>query len=96
MFGPAYSSTLLLLLYGPTWSATVAPLALAAYCLYILTLALNGGSTPSEAPLHYRLCILTPPLNGGCTPRRLLGLDSVPQEGLQGQGGVSVEEKGVR
>lgn len=41
-FGPAYTYMLLRLVYGQRWSETEAPRALAAYCLYILLLAVNG------------------------------------------------------
>merc|ERR1712150_285129 len=41
-FGPAYSHTLLHLLYGPSWSETGAPRVLAWYCTYILLMAVNG------------------------------------------------------
>eukprot|EP00475_Leptophrys_vorax_P005757 TRINITY_DN13486_c0_g3_i1.p2 TRINITY_DN13486_c0_g3~~TRINITY_DN13486_c0_g3_i1.p2 ORF type:complete len:310 (+),score=19.30 TRINITY_DN13486_c0_g3_i1:84-932(+) len=41
-FGPPFSFSLLSLLYGRTWTATEAPVALACYCPYILTLAVNG------------------------------------------------------
>ena len=41
-FGPSYTYVLLRLLYGPKWSATEAPAALAYYCAYITLLALNG------------------------------------------------------
>ena len=41
-FGPAYTYMLLRLVYGQRWSETEAPQALAAYCLYILLLAVNG------------------------------------------------------
>ena len=41
-FGPAYCYLLLRIVYGQRWSETQAPLALAAYCPYILLLAVNG------------------------------------------------------
>ena len=41
-FGPAYSYLLLRIVYGQRWSETEAPVALAAYCPYILLLAVNG------------------------------------------------------
>ena len=41
-FGPAYSWLLLHLLYGEEWSSTSAPQALAAYCVYVLLMAING------------------------------------------------------
>lgn len=41
-FGPANTYLLLHVLYGPKYSATDAPTALAAYCPYILLLAANG------------------------------------------------------
>eukprot|EP00899_Mesostigma_viride_P021462 jgi/Mesvir1/29317/Mv01574-RA.1 len=41
-FGPSYSYVLLRILYGHKWSETEAPAVLAAYCLYVLALALNG------------------------------------------------------
>lgn len=41
-FGPAYCQLALRLGYGPRWAATGAPAALAAYCPYILLLAVNG------------------------------------------------------
>ncbi|KAK9822173.1 hypothetical protein WJX81_005195 [Elliptochloris bilobata] len=41
-FGPAYCQLLLRLAYGERWAATGAPAALAAYCPYILLLAVNG------------------------------------------------------
>ncbi|CAI5992188.1 unnamed protein product [Closterium sp. NIES-65] len=48
-FGPPFSYSLLSLLYGPTWTATEAPLSLACYCPYIMALALNGTT---EAFVH--------------------------------------------
>ena len=41
-FGPAYSWLLLHLLYGPKWSDTTAPTLLAAYCLHVCAMAING------------------------------------------------------
>lgn len=41
-FGPAYSYTLLRLMYGPRWSDTDAPQVLGYYCGYVLVLAVNG------------------------------------------------------
>lgn len=41
-FGPSYSWLLLHLLYGEAWSSTEAPDALAAYCVYVLLMAING------------------------------------------------------
>ncbi|PNH05931.1 Protein RFT1 [Tetrabaena socialis] len=41
-FGPPYSYTVLRLVYGVRWSETEAPAVLAAYCGYVLLLALNG------------------------------------------------------
>ena len=41
-FGPSNTYLLLHVLYGPKYSATEAPIALAAYCPYILLLATNG------------------------------------------------------
>ena len=41
-FGSAYCQLLLRLAYGERWAATGAPAALAAYCPYILLLAVNG------------------------------------------------------
>ena len=41
-FGPAFSHLLLNILYGSKWSSTNAPFLLGVYCLYILTMALNG------------------------------------------------------
>lgn len=41
-FGPSNSYLLLHILYGPKYSATAAPLALALYSPYILLLAVNG------------------------------------------------------
>jgi hypothetical protein len=41
-FGPAYSYTLLRLMYGPRWSDTDAPQVLGYYCSYVLVLAVNG------------------------------------------------------
>ena len=41
-FGPPYAYTFVRLAYGPAWSTTAAPQALAWYCLYILALGLNG------------------------------------------------------
>lgn len=40
--GPPYSYTALRLVYGTKWSESEAPRVLAAYCPYILLLALNG------------------------------------------------------
>lgn len=60
-FGPSYTYVLLRLLYGPKWSSTEAPAALAYYCGYITLLALNGcteayvnavADARSEHPLH--------------------------------------------
>ncbi|URD81102.1 Rft protein [Musa troglodytarum] len=48
-FGPSYSYTLIRLLYGRKWSDGEAPAALRYYCLYVITLAMNGTS---EAFLH--------------------------------------------
>ncbi|GJP68267.1 hypothetical protein CLOP_g25001 [Closterium sp. NIES-67] len=48
-FGPPFAFSLLALLYGPAWTATEAPLALACYCPYIMALALNGTT---EAFVH--------------------------------------------
>ncbi|CAI5469364.1 unnamed protein product [Closterium sp. Yama58-4] len=48
-FGPPFSYSLFSLLYGPTWTATEAPLSLACYCPYIMALALNGTT---EAFVH--------------------------------------------
>ena len=48
-FGPAYSHTLLHLLYGARISATSAPLVLQFYSVYILCMAVNGVS---EAFVH--------------------------------------------
>ena len=42
-FGPSYSWLLLHLLYGEAWSSTEAPDALAAYCVYVLLMAINGA-----------------------------------------------------
>lgn len=42
-FGPSYSYTLLLLLYGRKWSdATNAPTVLSLYCIYVMFMAVNG------------------------------------------------------
>ena len=41
-FGPAYAHLALLLLYGPRWAGTEAPLALALYSQYLALLAING------------------------------------------------------
>ena len=41
-FGPSNTYLLLHVLYGPKYSSTEAPIALAAYCPYILLLATNG------------------------------------------------------
>ncbi len=48
-FGPAYSYTLLRLLYGAKWSDSGAPRVLACYCGYVLVLALNGAPGPGGA-----------------------------------------------
>ncbi|ONM23674.1 lipid transporters [Zea mays] len=48
-FGPSYSYTLLKLLYGERHSDGEAPVILRYYCLYIISLAMNGTS---EAFLH--------------------------------------------
>ncbi|PKA53251.1 hypothetical protein AXF42_Ash009981 [Apostasia shenzhenica] len=48
-FGPSYSYCLIRLLYGKKWSDGQAPRILRYYCLYIITLAMNGTS---EAFLH--------------------------------------------
>ncbi len=48
-FGPAYTHTLLLLLYGDKWTSTEAPLVLSAYCFYVLFMAVNGVT---EAFVH--------------------------------------------
>lgn len=48
-FGPSYSYSLIRLLYGKKWSDGEAPSALRYYCLYIISLAMNGTS---EAFLH--------------------------------------------
>lgn len=42
--GPSYTWLLLHLLYGEAWSSTEAPDALAAYCAYVLLMAINGSS----------------------------------------------------
>ncbi|KAG6553131.1 hypothetical protein Mapa_005190 [Marchantia paleacea] len=49
VFGPSYAYVLLRLLYGRRWSDTEASNALGCYCLYIMTLSLNGTT---EAFLH--------------------------------------------
>ena len=41
-FGPGYAYTVLRLAYSQRWSSTAAPVALAAYSLYIPLLAVNG------------------------------------------------------
>ncbi|ONK73574.1 uncharacterized protein A4U43_C04F33060 [Asparagus officinalis] len=48
-FGPSYSYALIRLLYGKKWSDGEAPYALRYYCLYVISLAMNGTS---EAFLH--------------------------------------------
>ncbi|CAL5366908.1 unnamed protein product [Camellia sinensis] len=48
-FGPSYSYSLIRLLYGQKWSDGEASTALQYYCLYVITLAMNGTS---EAFLH--------------------------------------------
>jgi hypothetical protein len=48
-FGPSYSWLLLHLLYGEAWSSTEAPDALAAYCVYVLLMAINGAYTGKPA-----------------------------------------------
>jgi oligosaccharide translocation protein RFT1 len=48
-FAPAYSHLLLHLLYGPTWSDSSAPLLLALYAVYVLTMSINGVA---EAFVH--------------------------------------------
>ncbi|CAL5364182.1 unnamed protein product [Camellia sinensis] len=50
-FGPSYSYSLIRLLYGQKWSDGEASTALQYYCLYVITLAMNGQGT-SEAFLH--------------------------------------------
>ena len=42
VFGPAFSHLALHLLYGSTWSATQAPLALSFFSVYVLFMAVNG------------------------------------------------------
>ena len=41
-FGPSYSSLLLHILYGSTWSTSEAPAVLGQYCFYIFLLGANG------------------------------------------------------
>ncbi|KAM0934289.1 hypothetical protein DsansV1_C32g0222461 [Dioscorea sansibarensis] len=48
-FGPSYSYILIRLLYGKNWSDGEATAALRCYCLYVISLAMNGTS---EAFLH--------------------------------------------
>jgi oligosaccharide translocation protein RFT1 len=48
-FGPAYTYTLLSLLYGSKWTNTEAPSVLAVYCVYVLFMAVNGVT---EAFVH--------------------------------------------
>jgi oligosaccharide translocation protein RFT1 len=48
-FGPAYTHTLLLILYGNKWTSTEAPSVLAIFCIYILFMAVNGVT---EAFVH--------------------------------------------
>ncbi|KAH7424558.1 hypothetical protein KP509_11G013500 [Ceratopteris richardii] len=48
-FGPSYSYVLLRILYGTKWSDGEASTALAFYCVYVMTMALNGTT---EAFLH--------------------------------------------
>eukprot|EP00798_Chlamydomonas_sp_ICE-L_P020931 gene20931-27781_t len=48
-FGPAYSYTVLRLIYSTKWSETEAPLVLAAYSIYLLPLSINGVT---EAFVH--------------------------------------------
>ena len=63
-FGSAYCQLLLRLAYGERWAATGAPAALAAYCPYILLLAINGileafvhaVATPRELTAGALLC----------------------------------------
>eukprot|EP01063_Lacrimia_lanifica_P023055 TRINITY_DN30557_c0_g1_i1.p1 TRINITY_DN30557_c0_g1~~TRINITY_DN30557_c0_g1_i1.p1 ORF type:complete len:540 (+),score=193.53 TRINITY_DN30557_c0_g1_i1:54-1673(+) len=43
-FGPAYSHSLLFILYGTKWTATDGPEVLAAYCLYLSLMGINGSS----------------------------------------------------
>lgn len=64
-FGPSYSYVLLRLVYGTRWSETEAPAVLAAYSVYVLLLALNGGcvvqvlihrpAVPRTRPFHHAL-----------------------------------------
>ena len=48
-FGPSYSWLLLHLLYGEAWSSTEAPDVLAAYCVYVLLMAINGAYACRQA-----------------------------------------------
>jgi oligosaccharide translocation protein RFT1 len=48
-FGPAYTRTLLLTLYGDKWTSTEAPTVLSVYCIYVLFMAVNGVT---EAFVH--------------------------------------------
>ena len=41
-FGANYTNLLIYLMLGPTWGATAAPTVLAWYCLYVLTMGING------------------------------------------------------
>lgn len=41
-FGPAYSYSLLRIVYGVRWSETNAPMVLSLYCVYVFFMAING------------------------------------------------------
>lgn len=62
-FGPSYSYTLLRLVYGLKWSETEAPTVLAAYCAYILLLALNGGLALLASGQHMGCTMFIPGIN---------------------------------
>ena len=77
--GPAYTYMLLRLVYGPRWSETEAPRALAVYCLYILLLAVNGileafvhavanSRCACISSLGSSVPVLGQGLDGTCTP----------------------------
>ncbi len=57
-FGPAYAYTVLRLAYGQHWSSTAAPVALAAYSLYIPVLAVNGILEVRRARQPVPSCVL--------------------------------------
>jgi oligosaccharide translocation protein RFT1 len=64
-FAPAYSHLLIFLLYGSEWSRTSAPMLLGFYCVYVMTMALNGileafvqGVEDSDGIKRYNLWLL--------------------------------------